>query len=403
MQWALQGKLADGPLLEACLHDQRFHHDVAEPRGSWLWRLINKNGAADQFREPILRSLHSLHDECSALQLCQLARHFAERGDEAFRCRLYEIVDQKPIKDMPWLGEEELVILDGKAGFQFAARLRGRSLQSREWEWDDGRLIDCAAEWWGLIQTNDLFSDSSDSALNRFLQVWQRQLNVERPTPPSRREQIRSTTADQIISAAELKDVRFGLFRTWGMYADAADLEIVLQRLWASTSAHSLSNLLCVFANRSLPQFDVRLIELCGHENKTVRWRALGALAKNKHPQIRRFALQRLNDNSSDEPVVRLFVNNYEPGDERRLLSLLELPPSEDNRHSLLMDLNLVLETNAEADCSQLAEMIYASTPCENCRYFALRLLHARPGIPAWIREECHYDSGEDCRQISTS
>ena len=175
MQWALRGQLADEPLLEACLQDGRFDRETADPRGEWLWKMIQAIGATERFREPILQALHELSDEDNAHQLCQLARHYAENGDETFRKRLYEIVEQKPIKDMPWIGEEELVALDGESAFVFAVRLRGQELPTRDWEWDDDRLIEVAIECFGEDRVTQLISDSSDEAIRRFYQGWLRE------------------------------------------------------------------------------------------------------------------------------------------------------------------------------------------------------------------------------------
>ena len=66
----------------------------------------------------------------------------------------------------------------------------------------------------------------------------------------------------------------------------------------------------------------------------------------------------------------------------------------------MIQAINRVLEKNSEADCSRLAVIVYAETPCENCRFFAVRLLHTRKAMPDWMREECKYDSAEDCRQL---
>jgi hypothetical protein len=404
MQWALGGQLADEPLLEACLQDQRFDRETADPRGEWLWQMIQVIGAADRFREPILQALHQLSDEDSAHQLCQLARHFAQTGDETFRKRLYEIVEQKPIKDMPWLGEEEFVALDGEAAFVSAARLRGQELPTRDWEWHDDCLVDIGIECLGEDRVTHLISDSSDEAIRRFYQGWLREEKrcAERVPAPSRREIARAISVDEILAAAQSDNApfRFGRFRTWGMYADEADLEPVLQQLWTTDSVHVLANLLSVFSNRALPEFDARLIDFCEHEDADVRRRAFGALGMNKHPSIRRFALEQLETSVSDGAIISLFANNCEPGDEHRILESLELPPDENDLHGLLMDVNIVLEKNPDAECSKLAVIVYALTPCENCRFAAMRLLHGRRVMPEWIREECRYDSGKDCRQL---
>jgi hypothetical protein len=101
-----------------------------------------------------------------------------------------------------------------------------------------------------------------------------------------------------------------------------------------------------------------------------------------------------------EESVVGLFINNYGQGDEQRILEVMELPDDPGNLHWLLMDVVQVLEKNPKADCSQLGVIIYASTPCENCRYYAARLLLNQHVAPEWLMEECQHDSGEDCRKM---
>jgi len=44
VQWATAGMLAAEPLLDACLHDQRFDRQCEDNRGQWLWKLISLAG-----------------------------------------------------------------------------------------------------------------------------------------------------------------------------------------------------------------------------------------------------------------------------------------------------------------------------------------------------------------------
>jgi hypothetical protein len=107
MQWAMNGRLGDAPLLEACLLDQRFDIQVEDSRGDWLWRIVRTVGSTDRFRVPILHALYELSDDRSAEQVCELARRNAEAGDEPFRARLYEIVERTPCTVCPWLGKRK--------------------------------------------------------------------------------------------------------------------------------------------------------------------------------------------------------------------------------------------------------------------------------------------------------
>jgi hypothetical protein len=187
------------------------------------------------------------------------------------------------------------------------------------------------------------------------------------------------------------------------MYADPADLERVLQRLWSSQNQKVIANLLRVFSNRALPHFDARLIGLCQHADADVKRRAFNALEKNAHPLVREFALAELEKGMRTGSFAGLFINNYEAGDEERILEAMQFPDDECELHWFLMDVIKVLEQNPEADCSRLGIVAYALTPCENCRLHAFRRLLSQQVAPEWLKEECLHDSCEECRQLAAN
>jgi hypothetical protein len=164
-----------------------------------------------------------------------------------------------------------------------------------------------------------------------------------------------------------------------------------------------IANLLRVFSARALTEFDPRLIELCLHCDEEVRRRAFQALEQNAHPLIRQFALTELRKGVRDGSAVALFINNYRQGDEQRILGAMEFPGDECELHWLLLDAIKVLEKNPEADCSRLGVITYALTPCENCRFYAARLLLNQHVAPEWLKAECRHDSSEDCRALAAN
>lgn len=398
MQWALNEHLADEPLLEACIFDRHFDVQVEESRSDWLWHLIQVVGGTERFRVPILHALHELSDERSAHQVCELARHYAESGDEPFRSRLYEIVEQKPISDSPSLGEAEILDLDGEKAFLFAARVRGERLATTEWQWDDRSLAHHGVERFGEERTVSLLAASTDPGIKRFYENWREQTDRRSARTQSHRDRMRSYSVENILEAAHGQG-RFGLFRGWGMHADETDMKCIVSALWLAEDPNVISQLLRVFSNRSWPGFDDRLFDLCQHADKEVQRRAFAALANNAHGAIRRFAIQQLAMEATG-PVISLFTKNFENGDEERILEAMSLPDDPCQLHWLLMDVIKVLETNLEADCSKLAVIIYGSTPCQNCRFRAARLLHRQKVAPEWLIEECRFDAEERCRQL---
>ena len=143
-----------------------------------------------------------------------------------------------------------------------------------------------------------------------------------------------------------------------------------------------------------------KLIDLCQHANDEVRRRAFAALEKNAHPSIREFALRELDRGVATGANVGLFIENYQKGDEHRILEAVVLPDDNVQRHWLLMDCVKVLEKHPEAECSKLGGIVYAKTPCSSCRFNAARLLHGKKVAPEWMVEECKYDSVEDIRKL---
>jgi hypothetical protein len=395
IEWASRRVLDEDQLLAACLQDGRYDTQLEDTRGQWLWKMVRAVDAVDRFRVPILHALYDLSDGRSAAQLCELARCYAEAGDETFRTRLYEIVEQRPIAECRLVAESAVIQLDGESAFVFAARARGQDLAQREWEWDDGSLVSEAIERWGEERVNDLLEDSTDTAIRSFRAAWVEQNNADDGQLHLKeyRDRMGKITVADIISAAESDRDGSYSFRGWGMQADQAQLEILLQHLLSSQEVNVTANLLKVFWKRPLPTFDARLLELCQHGDSKVRRGAFNALQNNKHDLIREFALSQLEKGDRDGFVTSLFALNYQPGDEERILSAIEFPDDEFALHSLLMSLVDVFEKNPDADAAQLGIIGYATTPCTLCRHKFVRVLLRQHAAPHWLVLECRFDA----------
>ncbi len=402
--WSRSGRLDRDLLLDACLRDLRYDRQIEEPRGHWLWEMIESRRVQDFFRVPLLRALENLTDERSAHQLCVLAQHYAATGDNAFRDRLYEIVEQRPNEQLELLGEDELLALDGETAFRFIARVRGRRLATREWSWADTRFVEQGIEKFGRERVDQLFDEWTAKAVRRFRDGWRQHQQSESIAKPrqSYEQRLASITVEEIFRTAET--TLYGAnIRGWGKQASEVELNRVLERLWSEHDPKTLANLLSAFQARALPVFDSRLIELCRHDDSRVRERALSALEPNAHPEVRAFALSELRRGLRDGRVVSLLNRNYQPGDEERILNAVELPIDVSDRHWLMLQVVEFLDMNPTANCSKLGVISYALNPCGHCRYSAVRLLVDRRAAPEWMADECRSDSYPAIRSLIAS
>ena len=402
VMWAKAGLLDNNILLEGCLHDQRFDK-VCEPlRAEWLWSMIQLTDNTGPFRTPILSALRSLEESTSIRQLCALAYQYASHGDDAFRSQLYEIVKTTPIADSPWLGESEIVALDGDEAILFAAEIRGKRLQCNDEKWDDIKLIYDGVEAHSEGHLVRLLSESADSNVQFFFAAWQNSVAMKLNEDPkiSYKDQMQLRSADDVIRASKEPD-RPAWLRGWGQYADEFSLNAVEAALWKTSDLSEISRLLQVFARTPLPIFDRRLILLCEHDDFDVCRRAINALEENTHPEIRCYALELLHGELA-HLAVGLLIKNFEPGDEIHIIDLLcksESAPEE--LHRTCLDAIKVLEKNADTDGTSLALLAYFMTPCQICRGSASKLLEKYETAPSWLIEELRFDAETTYRATS--
>jgi hypothetical protein len=306
---------------------------------------------------------------------------------------------------MPWLGEEEVMRLDGDEGFLLALRRHAVDLQSREWEWFDGALVDNARKILGEQHVTDLLAAicANEPIAGHFVELLDRESKPPKDPEANRdayRAELASVTVDDIIAAAESLEKTRARFRGWGRQAASGDLEAVLERMLRCQSSESLQRFLQVFAVRQLPHFDSRILDLCQHEDLQVRRRATTAAAINRNAEVRKFAINKLDDPEYQGAAIEMLVKNYERGDEQTVLDAIVLPEDDCDRHWMLLSLLKLIEDNSAAEYHGAAELIYEQTPCSRCRCWAVKLLAERDALPKQIWAECQFDVEPDTRAL---
>lgn len=137
-------------------------------------------------------------------------------------------------------------------------------------------------------------------------------------------------------------------------------------------------------------------------ENEELRFAALRALEELRHPKVRQFALDHMQE--APEDYFPLLVRNYEDTDESFVTDLLQSTPTDHacttSWHALHLDI-LNMEDSGLVVPEGLLFHIYETTYCSCCRSHALRQLGARRLIPREILEEAAWDSNADVRNYA--
>jgi hypothetical protein len=95
---------------------------------------------------------------------------------------------------------------------------------------------------------------------------------------------------------------------------------------------------------------------------------------------------------------VRLLTSNYKSGDLDNIFPMLRDLSDYDELHDLgmaILDLTDENDVSVEESRSVLI-LLYERTPCSMCRGGAVSRLFKAGQVPAWIAEECQFDSDPD-------
>lgn len=147
------------------------------------------------------------------------------------------------------------------------------------------------------------------------------------------------------------------------------------------------------------------MIADAGSEHPALRTAALEALAELRHPSVRRFAMEHLDE----EPFWCLLIalKNYEPEDETLLTSrIARLKIDYTNTsgwHGVHLQLLRQFDRNSDilTPPKYLLPVLYETTLCSCCRENAVAIMSKRRMISDAMWEELLWDSYEEIRTLA--
>lgn len=425
-QFGLDG--LHGVLVDACRTNLAFDPQLEPERSDWLIELLAEGGV----ETPVARAAMAKGDEpperyWDAVHWAAMLRRFAERGVAEARPMLYGCLRRWP-ETADFVADDELVILDGARGLRLVAQYLGRLVA------DDAdapvpesamRLYDSKHGNGAARRVLEEAARSSED-VGRYLRALDAVADeIARADADARAaeadalggnaegfEQVGSFPGglggdrlsrilEQIDSAADDEDPH-GIMLLMEQPTDA-ELRALLELMLVEEQPGRLRRFLQVFAYYRMERFDERLIPLAGHEDAEIRWLVHATVGRYHHPSVRALGLaqlEKLAQGCAYEGQFKLLVENFEPGDGRRIEAVLPLPASRTELHSLCLDLAMLGEARAEAEFGPLAMFVYEHSPCANCRERAARLLRGTGTAPDWVLTECRYDCVEAIREL---
>lgn len=356
-------------------------------------------------RRAVLKALAREQDDIWTLtHLFALTLKFAQAGDAQARRALYRRFLVRPINGARWAGADEIITLDGLAGFTYIVGKVGRRLARRPNDWEDAMHINTLQEKYPAV---DAWTElrqlaTRDEDARRYLR------NVE-ATLASRAEHA----CPAEVPDADLADI----LRLRGRYAmrrqlrkrglEPQEIQQLAEQLLTEPDPLVRENLYSVFTLFPFPlSFEPILAQARrkpNRQNQRPICYALDALTLVRAPEIRAFALERLRRSSQPGRYAEILASNYQAGDAVLLTAIAERTHSENGIEELAISYTSIYEANKTPECAAPLLALYAKMTCGIRRKAVVELLIASNVLPAWLNEELPFDSYAETRELHQS
>ena len=149
-----------------------------------------------------------------------------------------------------------------------------------------------------------------------------------------------------------------------------------------------------------------RLLRDAESENHPLREEALRVLPELRAPQVRDYALSRLERRKKDVDALYMLLTNFRPGDGERLIPLVKAVSLDENRgawHGVFSAVRELIHRDPAADrelSAALLPYMLREVYCSCCRLYLLELMEPRGLLTPELREECRRDCYLEIREF---
>lgn len=391
----------------ACTHYAGYDMQMEASRGRYNFDLITQGGDLEWFLPRLYRAFATGDDVEMPSQLVETMGLLAQAGDMRAREMMYAaFAEDAPLFDTR--GADDLVALDGLAGYVFVAR-----------QWlkyplpeDDNRaevwLLDDVEERFGAEAVSAAFvaaaadgaqADADEpgklltylAAVRERCRLWRAERAAR---PPRALPDYNSVSA--LLSAPPSTSYRVRL-RSAGRRSDKRLRGDLAHALQAEADPARLAGLLHFFSDCPFPLPPQRLLTLARGDDADIALAAQAALSHITHPEVRALALSLLGAGNIWHAVGMLAANPG-PGDYVLLGALLHRPWSEHEMHHLGMSIRDYVKVHPSPDAVPVLHRLYEYGPCSFCRSSVVDVWVALAPLPLHIAHEIAWDAEPDVR-----
>lgn len=296
-------------------------------------------------------------DDWAIDQLFNLCAMFAKNGNAKAKQAIYNAYLTHKIEDVPWLGEEAIINMDGAKGLEFLKKQNKYDFIERFEEENKPQIKYAKKKKLTYKEVKLLIH----SVPRRMVTP-----NIVKLVNNSMVRRIANDFVNEIKIKSKLQYI--GFFR-WIKFP------------------YGYKYLFELFNNTKNFPFRIDFF--------------IDALKFFKDEEIRCFALKKIKGNRNSDEYFGLLVNNYKAGDEKLLYSFVKKLNTPDKAHSVIWDIVEIYQKNKTKDCRNIMEHLYMNLACGAHRHDLVKILRDNNILSGKIRTEIKYDSYLKTRELA--
>ena len=386
-------------IIKGALKNFAYDGQSENSRAQYIFDLISTSKKKEKIRKAVFQGLKEEdNDTWSLTHLFDLVKLYAQNGDKEAKQAIYDRFLNNTNETADWVGNEEILELDGFDGLKIIAGEFGKRIEQNPDDLQDDYMI-------GNFQENhkelDVLKElEKEAEQNKYIRIYLENISKSKRV---REEHNSKLKFDNIIE--EIENRKTSYIWLGSRKLNQEEIELVANKFLTEKDKSNKSKFLSVFSNIKYP-FDYKVIletakKKPNPEDRLVEF-SIYALSNLKGEDIREFALEKIKTTRRPADYIKLLKYNYRTGDSKILKQIVEKYHNEHIIENLAYSIIDVYEQNNTVECLEPFLELYNKMNCGIHRNDIVRILIKNNVLPDNLRKEIKYDCDFETRQLYT-
>jgi len=378
-------------IFDFSIHNYAFDSQCEGSRVQYLWDLILASSNIEKLQERIMKKLEDDDSSIYHYQIYQLGVLFAQESEY----NPIELMKRHFRYDEDYgsfVGEEEIIELEGDKGILFVANIIAKRLQEDVNYDGDYFFINNLIDSFNKEYIDSLLGELLDTN-KRFRQYYLSSLNRNNIEEKRQREDYSSLKFN-------LKEYQYNRIRPWSRFATEEELEQVYYDINNSCDLELISKLMHAFYKKEYKGSVERIVNFLEDTRYELSESAVHVLKWKSDNRIRQKAIKLISTKSNWYEYIPLLFNNYEKGDYRLILNICNKEYDEFEWHAIQLALNDFFRLHRNIDCHELYIKLYHNNRCTICRAEMFEYMLRDGFSDIHVLNEAEWDVNLDIRRL---